>query len=63
MSAISDTLRAAIQASGKSVNQLAKDSGVAHPVILRFLSKERDIRLQTADKLAECLGLKLKRGK
>lgn len=54
---ISDALRRAIRGSKKSVNQLAKDAGVSHPVILRFLSGERDIRLATADKLATTLGI------
>ena len=53
-------LRAAIKQTGKSIYQVAKDSGVAHPVILRFLSGERDIRLETAEKLAQSLNLELK---
>jgi hypothetical protein len=32
---------------------------VAQIVVARFLSGERDIRMATADKLAETLGLKL----
>ncbi|NQT15891.1 MAG: helix-turn-helix transcriptional regulator [Planctomycetes bacterium] len=56
---IPDRLRAAIRNSGKTVYRLAQDSGVAHPVILRFLSGERDIRLETAEKLAATLGLRL----
>lgn len=63
MSPISEPLRAAILASCKSAMQLGRESGVSHPVILRFVNRERDIRLETADKLARCLGLKLKRGK
>jgi transcriptional regulator with XRE-family HTH domain len=57
---IPQKLRTAIKATGKSVYQVAKDSGVAHPVILRFMSGERDIRLETAEKLAQSLGLELK---
>ncbi|MGE5140090.1 MAG: helix-turn-helix domain-containing protein [Rudaea sp.] len=56
---LSDRLRAAIQESDKTVYRIAKDSGVSHPVILRFLSGERDIRLETADKLAAALRLQL----
>lgn len=52
-------LRQAIQKSGKTVYRLAQESGVAHPVILRFLSGERDIRPETAEKLAATLGLRL----
>jgi transcriptional regulator with XRE-family HTH domain len=52
-------LRAAIRSSGKTVYRIAAESGVSHPVILRFLSGERDIRLATAEKLAAALGLTL----
>jgi len=47
-----DALRQAIEASGKSANQLQVESGVSHTVINRFLKGERDLRLSTADKLA-----------
>lgn len=57
---ISEQLKTAIAASGKSVYGLAKESGIAHPVILRFIAGERDIRMASADKLAETLGLELK---
>jgi len=53
-------LRNAIRTSGKTVYRIAKESGVAHPVILRFLANERDIRLETAERLAKTLGLELK---
>ena len=56
---ISAVLRKAIQASEMSINALAQASGVSHPIILRFLSGERDIRLATADKLAATLGVRV----
>jgi transcriptional regulator with XRE-family HTH domain len=55
-----EKLRAAIRESGKTIYRVAVESGVAHPVILRFMSGERDIRLETAEKLAASLGLALK---
>jgi len=55
--AISDALRAAIQASTKSVYQICKEAGISQIVISRFLSGERDIRLATADRLAKALGI------
>jgi transcriptional regulator with XRE-family HTH domain len=55
-----EKLKTAIRKSGKTVYRVAVESGVAHPVILRFLSGERDIRLETAEKLAAALGLALK---
>jgi DNA-binding phage protein len=54
-----ERLRATIRNSGKPVYQIARESGVAHPVIFRFLTGERDIRLETAEKLAAALGLRL----
>jgi transcriptional regulator with XRE-family HTH domain len=59
---ISDALRAAIQASPRSVYQICKDSGISQIVVSRFLSGERDIRLTTADRLATALGLAVATG-
>ncbi len=56
---ISAVLRKAIEASELSIHALAQASGVSHPIILRFLSGERDIRLATADKLAATLGVRV----
>jgi DNA-binding phage protein len=56
---LSQALRDALRASDKSMYQIAQDAGVSQIVVSRFLSGERDIRMATADKLAEALGLKL----
>jgi hypothetical protein len=56
---LSQALRDALQASEKSIYQIAQDAGVSQIVVSRFLSGERDIRMATADKLAEALGLTL----
>jgi Helix-turn-helix len=56
---LSQALKDALRASNKSINQIAQDAGVSQIVVSRFLSGERDIRMATADKLAEVLGLKL----
>ena len=56
---LSEALRQAIRESDKSVDEVANDAGVSPIVISRFLSGERDIRMATADKLADVLGLKL----
>jgi ribosome-binding protein aMBF1 (putative translation factor) len=56
---LSKALREAIQSSGKSVYQIAKAAKVSQIVVSRFLSGERDIRMETADRLAEVLGLKV----
>jgi len=56
---LSDALKQTIRESDKSEYQIAQQTGVSQIVISRFLSGERDIRMATADKLAEALGLKL----
>jgi transcriptional regulator with XRE-family HTH domain len=57
---IDEQLKAAIRESGLTHYRIGKDSGVASPIIDRFMSGERDLRLATAAKLAETLGLELK---
>jgi predicted transcriptional regulator len=59
---LSKGLREAIRNSDKSVYQIAKSANVSPIVVFRFLSGHRDIRVQTADRLAEVLGLKLETG-
>lgn len=56
-------LKEALQTCEKSMYQVAQDAGVSQIVLTRFLSGERDIRMATADKLAETLGLKLAVGR
>ncbi len=56
---LSQALRDALRASDKSLVQIAQDAGVSQALVSRFLSGERDIRMATADKLAEALGLTL----
>jgi ribosome-binding protein aMBF1 (putative translation factor) len=56
---LSQGLRSAIQNSGRSVYQISKEANVSQIVISRFLSGERDIRMETADRLADVLGIKI----
>ena len=56
---LSQALRDALRASDKSMYQIAQEAGVSQIVVSRFISGEGDIRMGTADKLAEALGLKL----
>lgn len=58
---ISEQLRNALESCKVSRYKIAKDSGVDHAVLRRFLKRERDIKLETASKLAEFLGLELKK--
>ena len=57
---LSAQLRKAIQDSKQSHNEIARGSGVAQPVISRFVSGERGISLVTANKLADYLGVRFR---
>jgi transcriptional regulator with XRE-family HTH domain len=59
MASIADELRRAIERSGKSRYRIAQESGVAEAVLSRFVHGERDLRLDTADKLCAALGLRV----
>lgn len=52
-------LQAAIAATDQSLYAIAQASGVAAPVLQRFVNGERGITLETAGKIAEYLGLSL----
>jgi transcriptional regulator with XRE-family HTH domain len=54
-----DELRNAILNSGQTEYRVAKESGVAQPVLNRFLRGERGISLNTAAKLCKYLRLHL----
>ncbi len=56
---ISRQLRSIILDSGQTAYALARDSGIDAGQIQRFLNEERDIKLETLDRLAEVLGLRL----
>lgn len=56
---LSYQLREVIEARGITAYALGQDAGVDPTVIGRFLAGERDLRLATADKLAQALGLRL----
>ena len=57
---LSETLRKAVLTSKKTRYAVAVGSGVDHAVLRRFMRKERDIKLTTAEHLADFLGLELR---
>lgn len=59
---IPDQLRSIIRARDVSAYQLARDVDTAPSVITRFLNGERGLNLETFDRLADALGLKLVEG-
>jgi plasmid maintenance system antidote protein VapI len=59
--ALADVLRQAIRDSGVSQQEVSRRTGVPAPVISRFLSGQRDLTLDTAEKLVVYLDLELRR--
>jgi transcriptional regulator with XRE-family HTH domain len=57
---LTDLIRQAIQESGLSLNELARQSGVSAPQLSRFLRGERTITLDAADKLVQFLQIELR---
>ena len=60
---LTDQLRKAIQGSRLSLYRIAKDSELSYAIVHRFASGERDIKLSTADRLAEFFDMRLTRPK
>ena len=56
---LSDQFRELIAGAGPSVYELARDAGVDRSVLSRFLAGKRTITLETADRLAKVLKLRL----
>jgi len=54
-----DELRDAILNCGQTEYRVSKESGVAQPILNRFLREERGISLETAAKVCTYLGLHL----
>lgn len=56
---LSEQIRNAVLMSDKTRYAIAVGSGIDHAVLRRFMRGERDIKLKTAEQLAEYLGLEL----
>lgn len=58
---MADQLRQAIAESGETLYRVAADSGVAYPIVHRFVNGDRDsLKLETFERLANYLGLELR---
>lgn len=55
----SDTIREAMQADSRSLNQLARESGVNVSTLCRFGQRKRALSQAASDALAAVLGLEL----
>jgi DNA-binding phage protein len=58
---IADQLRQAIRQSGLTHYRIAKDAGIVPDQIDRFVSGARDLRLESAAKIARALNLELQK--
>lgn len=56
---IDDALRRAVKESGLTVYRICKDADITTDSLYRFLEEERDLRFETAARIAEVLGLQL----
>jgi transcriptional regulator with XRE-family HTH domain len=68
MSKLVDAIRSAVEASGQSRYRIAKESGVSAGQLSRLVNRERSLSVETVERLAEYLGLRIvlepaKRGK
>ena len=57
---ITEMLRETAKKAG-SINATARRAGIDYAALFRFIHGESDMRLSNADKLAEALGLELRR--
>lgn len=58
-SPLTDALKKAVTDSGLPLLQVSKGSGIAYASLVRFMSGDRSLRLDKADKLAIYFGLVL----
>ena len=47
--------------AGQSLREIARESGLKHPPLLRFLRGDQSLRLDKADMLADYLGIECRR--
>ena len=56
---LSDQIRRAIEACGKSRYQIAKETGVDAATLCRFVQGRHGLLLDTLDRVAECIGMRI----
>ena len=55
-----ETLRRKILTSKPPLREIARESGVSAGVLSRFARGQRDVRLSTAERIADALGTRLR---
>lgn len=61
-SVLADALIAAIERDERTIYAIGKEAGLSPGMLNRFVSRDRDLSLIAASKLATTLGLRLVRG-
>lgn len=59
MAGLLDEIRRAVEASGKTRYRIAKESGVSAGQLSRLVNGERGMTVDTIERLADYLGLKI----
>lgn len=54
---ITEQVRRAILASGKTRYQIFKETGITQPILSRFIHGERGLSMESLDAIGQCLGL------
>ena len=57
---VSDTLRAAVDASDRTRYRICKDAEIDQASLSRFMHRETGLSMEAVDRLAKALGLELK---
>ena len=57
---LAETLRRAARDSGRTVYRLAADAGIDRSALLRFVTLERGLNIESAGRLADALNLELR---
>ncbi len=55
----SDEIRAAVESCGMTRYRIAKETGIDAAVLCRFVQGQVGLSMDTLDKLAECIGLRI----
>jgi antitoxin component HigA of HigAB toxin-antitoxin module len=63
MGSMTDVVRRAIEASGLTPAEIGRQAGISKSQLSRFMRGERSMTLETADKLAKVLRLRMVRGR
>lgn len=59
---LTEQLRQAIAVSGMSLRDVSSASGVDYAILYRFAHRQRGMTLESASRVAKCLGLVLRKG-